>query len=144
MGSEAQALAVSWQAYQFTHTAVSLGLTGLWLILPGLLLFPLAGFVADRYDRRLVIFCAYLKQALFTAALLWITLNPNRGVTSIYAVLFGIGTGRCFSGPASSALLPILVPEQDLVKAVTWEATVSQFANVVGLVIGGLLFTIHE
>ncbi len=47
----------------------------------------------------------------------------------IYAVLFFIGTGRAFSGPASSALVPHLVPQEHFVNAVTWGATIFQIAE---------------
>ena len=60
----------------------------------------------------------------------------------IYAVLLGIGMGRAFSGPASSALLPSLVPQHHFVNAVTWGAIVFQIANIAGPAVGGLLFTL--
>ena len=44
-------------------------------------------------------------------------------------MLFLIGTGRCFSGPAASAMMPMLVPKEDFVNAVTWGATIFQTAN---------------
>ena len=55
----------------------------------------------------------------------------------IYAVLFLIGTGRAFSGPASSALIPHLVPEKHFVNAVTWGGAIFQFANITGPALGG-------
>ncbi len=57
-------------------------------------------------------------------------------------MLFLIGTGRAFSGPASSALLPHLVPKDDFVNAVSWGASIFQMANFVGPAVGGLLFTL--
>ena len=57
-------------------------------------------------------------------------------------MLFFIGTGRAFSGPASSALVPHLVPTEHFVNAVTWGATVFQIANIAGPAVGGLLFTL--
>jgi hypothetical protein len=63
-------------------------------------------------------------------------------ILPIYAVLFFIGTGRAFSGPASSALVPHLVPAEHFVNAVTWGATVFQIANITGPAVGGLLFTL--
>ena len=57
-------------------------------------------------------------------------------------VLFLIGSGRAFSGPASSALLPHLVPTEHFVNAITWGATVFQIANIAGPAIGGLLYTL--
>jgi MFS family permease len=57
-------------------------------------------------------------------------------------VLFLIGSGRAFSGPASSALLPHLVPTEHFVNAITWGATVFQIANITGPAVGGLLYTL--
>ena len=100
-----------------------------------------AGHVADRYDKRIVILACYSVQAVATAALLWISLHPIHTIAPIYAVLFLIGTGRCFSGPAASAMLPSLVPKDQFVNAVTWGASIYQTANAVGPMFGGLLFT---
>ena len=141
LGAEAQSVAVAWQVYQITHSALSLGYTGLALFMPGLFFMLAAGHVADRYDKRIVILCCYAVQAIATAALLWIALHPIASIVPIYCVLFLIGTGRCFSGPAASAMLPSLVPKEDFVNAVTWGATIYQTANATGPMVGGLLFT---
>jgi MFS family permease len=141
LGAEAQAVAVAWQVYQLTHSALSLGYTGLALFLPGLFFVLPAGHVADRYDKRWVILGCYGLQIICTLALLWIALNPVASIATIYAVLFLMGTGRCFSGPAASAMVPMLVPKEDFVNAVTWGATVYQTANATGPMVGGLLFT---
>ncbi len=141
LGAEAQSVAVAWQVYQITHSALSLGYTGLALFLPGLFFMLPAGHVADRYDKRYVILSCYTLQAVCTVVLLWISLHVVTSILPIYAVLFLIGTGRCFSGPAASAMLPSLVPKNDFVNAVTWGATVYQTANATGPMVGGLLFT---
>jgi MFS family permease len=62
-------------------------------------------------------------------------------VYPIYLVLLCIGTARAFSGPASSALIPHLVPEHHFVNAVTWGGAIWQFSNITGPALGGLLFT---
>ena len=141
LGAEAQSVAVAWQVYQITHSALSLGYTGLALFLPGLVFMLAAGHVADRYNKRHVILACYTLQAVCTGALLWISLHRIGSILPIYTVLFLIGTGRCFSGPAASAMLPSLVPKDDFVNAVTWGATVYQTANATGPMVGGLLFT---
>jgi MFS family permease len=142
LGAEAQSVAVAWQVYQITHSALSLGYTGLALFMPGLFFMLAAGHVADRYDKRGVILVCYAVQLAATGALLWIALHPVRSIVPIYCVLFLIGTGRCFSGPASSAMVPMLVPKDDFVNAVTWGASIYQTANAVGPMFGGLLFTL--
>ena len=138
MGAQAQSVGVAWQVYQITHSALALGYTGLALFLPGLFFVLPAGHVADRYDRRTVILSCYSVQALATIALLRLALHHSHNIWLIYAILFIIGAGRCFSGPASSALVPTLVPKDHFVNAVTWGATIFQIANATG----PMLFTV--
>jgi MFS family permease len=142
LGAEAQSVAVAWQVYSITHRALDLGFTGLALFLPGLLFLLPSGHVADRFDRRQIILVCYCLQILCTTALVLLTRANLRSVLPIYAVLFVVGTGRAFSGPASSALVPHLVPERHFVNAVTWGGAIFQFANIAGPALGGLLFTL--
>lgn len=142
MGAEAQSVGVAWQVYQITHSALALGYTGLALFLPGLFFVLPAGHVADRYDRRTIILICYSVQAIATGTLLWLALRGAHNIWVIYAILFVIGAGRCFSGPAASALVPTLVPKEHFVNAVTWGATIFQIANATGPMVGGLLFTV--
>jgi len=142
VGAEAQTVAVAWQVYSITHRALDLGYTGLALFLPGLFFLLPAGHVADRFDRRVIILICYSLQVLCTGALLGIAVLGLRNVWLIYGVLFLIGSGRAFSGPASSALVPHLVPEGHFVNAVTWGAAIFQFANITGPAVGGVLFTL--
>jgi len=141
-GAEAQTVAVAWQVYSITHRALDLGYTGLALFMPGLFFLLPAGHVADRYDRRQIILLCYSLQVICTSALLAIAVTGLRDVRLVYAVLFLIGTGRSFSGPASSALIPHLVPEGHFVNAVTWGAAIFQLANIGGPALGGILFTL--
>ncbi len=146
LGAEAQSVAVAWQVYAITHSALDLGYTGLALFLPGVFVMLAAGHAADRFDRRKIILLCYSLQAICTAALLWLSLSvtalKSGQVWPIYAVLVGIGFGRAFSGPAASAMLPSLVPKEHFVNAVTWGATVYQIANMSGPAVGGILFTL--
>ena len=142
LGYAAQSVAVAWQVYSITHRAIDLGYTGLAQFLPGLLFLLPAGHAADRFDRRQIILVCYALQSLCTAALLLLARAGLHGVFPIYLVLFFIGTARTFSGPANSALIPHLVPEAHFVNAVTWGASIFQFATIIGPALGGVLFTL--
>src|ERR1700744_3182895 len=101
LGAEAQSVAVAWQVYSITHRALDLGYTGLALFLPGLLFILPSGHAADRFDRRRAILVCYALQTFCTLTLFLFAWHGLRSVFPIYAVLFLIGTGRSFSGPAS-------------------------------------------
>ncbi len=77
LGAEAQSVAVAWQVYAITHSALDLGYTGLALFLPGVFVMLAAGHVADRYDRRKIILLCYGLQAICTATLLWLSLSAT-------------------------------------------------------------------
>ena len=142
LGAEAQAVGVAWQVYQLTHSALALGYTGLALFLPGLFFTLPAGHVADLFDRRTVLLVCYVLQFGATLWLLEMTLHGVSNVAWIYASLLLIGLGRCFSGPAAAALVPMLVPKEHFVNAVTWGSAIFQIATASGPMFGGILFTI--
>ncbi len=142
VGAEAQALAVAWQIYQITHKAIDLGYTGLVLFLPGLLFILPAGHAADRFDRRVVILICYSLQAVCSFLLFRLAWTGIHQVWPVFTLLFVVGTGRAFSGPASSALIPHLIPTEHFVNAITWGSAIFQIANIIGPALGGVLFTL--
>jgi MFS family permease len=142
VASEMQAVAVGWQIYSITHKALDLGLVGLAQFLPGVLLFLLAGHTADRFPRRHILQCCYLGFAAISALLLIFTIKGLTSVWPIYAVLLGNGVIRAFNGPASQAFLPLVVPEDVFPKAVAWGSSISQGSQILGPMIGGLVYGI--
>lgn len=143
--TEMQSVAVGWQVYEITKRPLDLGLTGLVQFLPGMLLFLVAGHTADRFDRRKLLTLCYAGYALSSALLLVVSMRAEAlhragSVAPIFAILFLVGTVRCFSMPASRALLPQLVPEEQFQSAVAWNSSVFQCATILGPAIGGLLY----
>ncbi len=143
--TEMQSVAVGWQVYEITKRPLDLGLTGLVQFLPGVFLFLLAGHAADRFDRRKLLSFCYAGYALSSALLLLITLrfeslHRAETVTPIFAILFVVGVVRSFSMPASRALLPQLVPEEQFQGAVAWNSGIFQGATILGPALGGLLY----
>ena len=90
----------------------------------------------------LVILTCYALQVLCTCALVFLAHGAVHHIFPIFVVLFLVGMGRAFSAPASSALIPHLVPEKHFVNAVTWGGAIFQFANISGPALGGILFTL--
>jgi len=140
LAGEMQSVAVGWQVYEITKRPLDLGLVGLAQFLPSILLFLVAGHVADRFNRRRVLVTCYLGSALCAGSLLVLTLSGVHNVYPIYAVLLLLGVARCFNGPVSRSLLPQMVPEKDFVNAVAWASTIFQCAVVFGPSLGGIVY----
>jgi len=140
VASEMQAVAVAWQIYSLTHRPLDLGLVGLAQFLPGVLLFLLAGHVADRLPRQRILQTCFVA---FTCCSLLLLAFAVRGLSSaypIYGVLLLNGTVRAFNGPASQAFLPLLVSEEHFPNAVTWGSSIFQGAMVTGPMVGGVVY----
>src|SRR3954470_1152950 len=69
-----QAVAVGWQIYDLTGSALDLGLIGFVQILPPLCLTLPAGQIADRYDRRLILLVCYAIELVAMLGLMLLTL----------------------------------------------------------------------
>jgi len=140
--SEMQSVAVGWQIYSLTHRPMDLGLVGLAQFAPGILLFLVAGHAADRIARSRILRTCYGAFSICSLLLLVLTLRGITTVWPIYAVLLFNGTVRVFSGPASQALLPSLVPTEHFPNAVTWGSSMFQMAMIFGPLAGGFVYGI--
>lgn len=140
VASQVQSVAIAWQVYSVAHRAFDLGLVGLVLFAPSLLLAPLTGIVADRVDRRTIVACAGLTQIAVCVALIPLAARHDGGALAAdLAVLVVAGTARAFAFPASSALLPAIVPESGYVRASAISSAVRQTVRVGGPALGGVL-----
>jgi MFS family permease len=140
LATEMQSVAVGWQVYEITKRPLDLGLVGLAQFLPGILLFLVSGHVADRYNRRKVLFAGYTGFAVCSGLLLTLALRHVHSVLPIYGVVVLLGVVRSFNGPVSRALLPHLVPEEHFQSAVAWASSIFQGATILGPAVGGLVY----
>lgn len=136
-----QTVALGWEIYDRTGSALALGGVGLAQVTPMILLTLLAGHVADRHDRKTTI--------LFSISLLIIcslglaTVSYNKGAIAwIYVILALIGIGRAFLKPASDAFVWQLIPVSMFTNAATWNSSSFQIAAVAGPALGGMAIAI--
>ena len=141
LGQQMLTVAVGWELYERTHSALALGLVGLTQMLPMVLFTLPAGHVADNHDRKRIIM---LTNLVIACASLGLTLTSAlaANVFWIYFCLFAAGTARTFLWPASSAFLPHLVSRRDFSRAVTWSSGSFQLSSVAGPAAGGALIAL--
>ncbi len=137
LGDQMASVAVGWQLYERTHTPFSLGLVGLVEVLPVILLSLPGGYVADRGNRKNIAVGMRFVLALCFGGMALVS-RQNAPVGWLYVCLFFIGVARAFSGPASSTLMPQVVPGEVFTNAVTWGSNAWQLASAIGPALGGL------
>jgi MFS family permease len=133
-------VAVGWQIYALTNSALFLGLVGLVQFLPMFLLTLAVGHVADRYDRRTIARICQIAQGGAAVVLAWGSFGNWLGSTGILALMFVIGAVHAFEGPSLHSLLPNLVPGPLIPRAAAWAASAFQTAVILGPALGGLLY----
>jgi MFS family permease len=137
-----QAVAVGWQIYALTGSALYLGLVGLAQFLPMFLLTLAVGHVADRYDRRTIARICQIVEGLAAFALAWGSAAGWQSKETILFIMFVVGAVHAFEGPTMQSLLPGLVTGKLLPRALAWSASAMQTATIVGPALGGLLYTV--
>lgn len=117
-----------------------LGLLGLVQFVPLAVLTPLAGWVADRFERRLVAGFANSIDMLVALALGWFTYSEALTLPVLFLLAALHGVARVFVGPSMSAIAPNIVPPALLPRAIAMSSIAWQSASVIGPAIGGFLF----
>jgi MFS family permease len=133
-------VAIGWQIYDTTGNAFLLGLVGLSLFAPALLLLLVTGLTADRFSRRRIM--AICLTAEFGCAIGFLLFAHEHAteVWPIFCILVALGTARAFWSPAAQSLAPNLVPPEALVNAITTNTSAWQFSSIAGPAVGGLLY----
>jgi MFS family permease len=136
------AVAVSWQVYEITDSALALGLIGLVQFLPTVLLVLAVGHVADRYDRRMVTVYSLFVEALMAAAIVGSLLFHAASAALLFVVSAAIATARAFEAPTAQAFMPELVPRERLASAMAHWAAANRVATIAGPALGGFLYAV--
>jgi MFS family permease len=140
VGFQMLGVAVGWQLYELTGSALDLGLVGLVQFVPMVLLTLVVGQVADRCDRRLVIIVCEVVKAAAVAALALGSIAGWQSRGSIFTLVGVLGAAQAFENPAMTALVPEVVSRPLITKAMAWIISAGQTAQIVGPALGGFLY----
>src|SRR5262249_20712994 len=135
-------VAVGYQVYELTDSAFHLGLIGLVQFLPPLLLMLIAGHVADRYNRRLVLRLCFAIEFCATTSIMIVALFPRPSLAAIYALLLTNAMARTFEQPTMQSLVPVMAPRVILSRAVAAHVSGGRLSNLLGPALGGLLYVL--
>ncbi len=149
LSMQIQATAIGWQVYDLARRSGQsvneatflLGATGLAQFLPLFALSLFGGQAADRYDRKRIIVICLAAKACFAALLIAASRQPpDIAIAAIFTVAVMMGATNAFLPAATQALLPTLVPREELPQAIAWSSLGFQTAAITGPAIGGLLY----
>ncbi|MBX4265561.1 MFS transporter [Clostridium estertheticum] len=142
IGSGLTAFSLGTYAYQKTHTASSFALVTLCTFLPAILLSPIGGVLADRFDRRVMMILGDLGSALGLVLILIIMLTGNIELWQIYIGAAISSVFAALQGPAYKASVTDLLTEDQFSKASGLVQLASSSKFLISPIISGLLLSI--
>ncbi len=141
LGWQIQRMAITWHVYELTGDALALGALGLARFAPVIVFGLLGGVIADQHDRRKILVWTHIALMLTSIALVFATASGYDTLAVIYGVTFASSALNSLAGPARQALIPNLVPRNEIAGAATMANLAMQAAMVVGPAIGGVLIS---
>lgn len=135
-------VAIGWQIFQLRHQPLDLGLVGLVLFLPQLILALPAGVLADRADRRIIVMASSFTEALGLAGFIALVLLRTHSVWIYLGAVACIGIAHSMGIPAQRSLLVNIVEKEQFVRAQALTSSIGQLVAIAGPALGGALIAI--
>jgi MFS family permease len=139
IGAQMQVVAVNWHIYVLTRSPIALGFVGLTRVVPIIVFSLWGGIVADKRDRRWVMFGAQLVMAGAALSLSLLTFAGRETLSAIYCLNAISAAAWAFDNPARQALIPRLVPVEELPGALSLNLTGFHTALIAGPALAGVL-----
>ena len=139
LGFWGQYVAVGWEAKSLTDSdfLVAAAFAVQWL--PALLLGPVAGVLADRFDRRRIVMLGNFAMVVPPLIIGLMIQTELMNIPWLLVLVFLCGVGQAFTLPAATAFVSALVPSGDLHSAVSLNAAMSNSTRIIGPTIAGAL-----
>jgi MFS family permease len=139
IGTWMQGTAQSWLVYQLTNDPAMLGLVGFMNTIPVLIFSPIAGTVADRYDRRWICVGTQVSAMLLAFILAALTLTGSVHVYHVMILATLLGVVNAFDIPTRQAFVVQMVGREDLFNAIALNSSVINGARIVGPAVAGVV-----
>lgn len=143
-GSSIYGFAMSLYILQVTGSGLSFSMTLVLSNLPRVILGPIAGAVADRFDRKKIVVGLDILSGLIVLGLWMVSLYDELRVIYIYIASFSLATCSTFFSTALSASIPNIVDRDSLTRINSLNSAIGSLAGIVGPAIGGLVFALID
>jgi MFS family permease len=124
-----------------THSGFYVGLLYFGQLGPLLFLSMIGGLLADRVDRRRLLVSMQVLQGLLSFGLAFVAWTSHPSHVLIVVLVFAIGISNALGAPGLSAILPTLVPREDLTGAIALTSVQMNLSRVIGPAIGALIYS---
>lgn len=138
-GTWMQRIAQSWLVLEITGSGAAVGAITAVQFLPILLLAPMGGLIADRFDKRRVLYVTQLLAAVIALTLGVLVLTDEVDLWMVFALALALGVVGSFDNPARNSFVMEMVGRSRLTNAVALNSVLVNTARIIGPAVGGIL-----
>ncbi len=142
IGSQFTTVAMAWQIYELTNSAFQIGLLGLARAIPQAVMLLVGGLLADAMNRRKLMVCTQMSLFFISSALALLTLAGHGSASMLYVATILLALVASLESPARHALVPNLVPREQLAKALALNSSQRYVAVIAGPSLAGLVLAV--
>ena len=142
MGTLMDEVTRGWLIYELTDSVVQLGLVRGVMVIPYVLLAPLAGSSADRYSRKAQLMIAQLANVLVYSVTAALVLTGNIQPWHVYLMAFLAASGQVFQQPARASMVSASVPREYITNAIGFNSLLFNVSRAVGPALAGALIVV--
>ena len=142
IGTWVATVAVGIYVTVLTQQAAWTGLVAAAAMLPGFVLAPLGGALADRFPRKVLLILSTLTEAACAALLAALVGTGHAPPLAVTLIVLVNGAASVISWPAFSSILPELVPPDDIPSAVALSSTQWNLGRIIGPALAGLVIAV--
>jgi MFS family permease len=139
IGSQFTTVAMAWQIYELTDSALQIGLLGLARAVPQMILLLFAGLLADAINRRKLMMCTQTGLCCVSATLAILTFADQASPHMLYVATIFLALFTALEQPSRQSLIPNLVPREHLAQALALQGTQRYVPVIAGPSIAGVV-----
>ncbi|PIY69064.1 MFS transporter [Candidatus Roizmanbacteria bacterium CG_4_10_14_0_8_um_filter_39_9] len=139
IGFEMQMVAINWEMYSMTGSALSLGIIGLMRFAPVFLFSLISGMCADMFSKKKIMFISQFFMMLSSGLLFYLTITHALTPVLVFGIILIYSTALVFVGPSRQSMIPHLVPRPHFMQAVALNAMLWQTAQIIGPAVSGFI-----
>jgi MFS family permease len=142
IGSQFTTVAMAWQIYELTNSALQIGLLGLVRAVPQLILLLFAGLLADAINRRKLMMFTQTGLFCVSTALALLTFTGKASPELLYAATVFLAFFTALEQPSRQSIIPNLVPRKHLAQALALQGTQRYVPVIAGPSIAGVVLAL--
>jgi MFS family permease len=138
-GTWMQTVAQGWLVLRLSHSGTDLGLITAARFLPMMLFSPWGGLIADRLDKRRILYVTQVLAGLLALVLAALVAGHVITLWMVAAIALTLGFVNVFDNPTRQSFIAEMVPNEDLGNAITLNSVTINMARVMGPALAGVL-----